>query len=76
LPEFESGSTLLEHPRRSSRDRVLIVTGPKEDYANSIEEDDEDYIRERGGDYTTLDRLRRVDIRYIHPDDEGWELMS
>jgi hypothetical protein len=76
LPEFESGSSLLEHPRRSSRDRVLIITGPREEYANSIEEEDEDYMRERGGDYTTLDRLRRVDIRYIHLENEHWEPMS
>jgi len=26
--------------------------------------EDEDYMRERGGDYGILDRLRRVDIRY------------
>ena len=45
---------------------MLIVTGPKEELASSIDVDDEDYTRERGGDYGVLDRLRRVDIRYIH----------
>jgi len=66
LPEFESGPPPQGPSRRRNRDRVLIVTGPKEDFGGSIDVDDEDYIRERGGDYGILDRLRRVDIRYIH----------
>jgi hypothetical protein len=68
LSEFESVPEAPGSSSRSSkrdRERVLIITGPKEEYANSIEVDDEDYIRERGGDYTILDRLRRVDIRYV-----------
>jgi hypothetical protein len=63
LPEFESGPVPLHGTSRRNRDRVLIVTGPREDFAGSIDVDDEDYIRERGGDYGILDRLRRVDIR-------------
>ena len=66
LPEFETGSQptrSIESPRRS-RERVLIITGPKGEYASSVEVEDEDYMRERGGDYGILDRLRRVDIRY------------
>lgn len=62
LPEFDS-DTQPEARTRRNRERVLIITGPKEDYANSIEEDDEDYMRDRGGDYGILDRLRRVDVR-------------
>lgn len=66
LPEFESGHVPPESSRRRNkrdRQRVLIITGRKEEYANSVEEDDEDYMRERGGDYGILDRLGRVDIR-------------
>jgi hypothetical protein len=66
LPEFESGASPLHGTSRRNRDRVLIITGPREDFAGSIDVDDEDYIRERGGDYGILDRLRRVDIRYLH----------
>jgi hypothetical protein len=64
LPEFESGPVIQGTSRRN-RDRVLVITGPKEDFASSIDVDDEDYIRETGGDYGILDRLRRVDIRYL-----------
>lgn len=53
-------------PSKSTRDRVLVITGPRDEFANSVEVDDEDYIRERGGDYTILDRLRKVDIRFVH----------
>jgi hypothetical protein len=63
LPEFESGAAPLHGTSRRNRDRVLVITGPREDFAGSIDVDDEDYIRERGGDYGILDRLRRVDIR-------------
>jgi len=65
LPEFEAGPEPLQDTsrRRRSRDRVLIITGSREEFASSIDVDDEDYIRERGGDYGILDRLRRVDIR-------------
>ena len=65
LPEFESGPAPPGPSKRRNRDRVLIITGPKEDFGSSIDVDDEDYIRERGGDYGILDRLRRVDIRYF-----------
>ena len=41
----------------------MIITGSREEFASSIDVDDEDYIRERGGDYRILDRLRRVDMR-------------
>jgi hypothetical protein len=63
LPEFDFGNAPQGPSRRRNRDRVLIITGPREDFAGSIDVDDEDYVRERGGDYGILDRLRRVDIR-------------
>jgi hypothetical protein len=64
IPDFTSKPNDNDAgPSRRSRDRVLVITGPREEYGNSVEVDDEDYIRERGGDYTILDRLRRVDIR-------------
>jgi hypothetical protein len=66
LPEFESGPAPQGPSRRRNRDTVLIITGPREDFAGSIDVDNEDYIREMGGDYGILDRLRRVDIRYLH----------
>jgi hypothetical protein len=65
LPEFESVVAPLQGTSRRNRDRVLVITGLKEDFASSIDVDDEDYIRETGGDYGILDRLRRVDIRYL-----------
>jgi hypothetical protein len=68
LPEFESVVVPLQGTSRRNRDRVLVITGPKEDFASSIDVDDEDYIRERGGAYGILDRLRRVDIRYLCTD--------
>jgi hypothetical protein len=63
LPGFESGTVHQGPSRRRNRDRILIITGPKEEFGSSIDVDDEDYIRERGGDYGILDCLRRVDIR-------------
>jgi hypothetical protein len=50
---------------KNKRDRVLVITGPKEEYVGTVEEEDEDWIRERGGDYDVLDRLKRVDMRYV-----------
>jgi hypothetical protein len=66
LPEFDFGNAPQRPSGTRNRDRVLILTGPREDFGSSIDVEDEDYIRERGGDYGILDRLRRVDIRYFH----------
>lgn len=41
---------------------MLIVTGPKTAFAQEMEEEDEDWFRERGGDYGVLNRLSRVDM--------------
>lgn len=42
---------------------MLILTGRKEGLHDTIEEDDEDYLREHGGDCDILNRLSRVNIR-------------
>ncbi len=60
LPEYEAST---EDVNRRSLARALIVTGPKAGFADAIEEDDEDWLREHGGDYGVLHRLKRVDIR-------------
>jgi hypothetical protein len=67
IPAFTTSDEEVAGPSRRSieRDRVLIITSPKEEFGNSIEVDDEDYIRDRGGDYEVLGRLRRVDLRYV-----------
>lgn len=62
LPDFGSGS-LPSAPRRT-----LIITTSKADYYAAVREDDEDHTRDRGGDYTVLERLRRVDVRYVKRD--------
>lgn len=65
LPDFAaSGST--ETPRKAqsrNKERVLVITTDQDDFVSSVEEDDEDWLRDNGGDYTILDRLRRIDIR-------------
>jgi hypothetical protein len=63
IPEFDSATTARPQRTVRNREKVLIITGPKEDYANTVEEEDEDHIRNKGGDYEILDRLKRVDIR-------------
>lgn len=67
LPDFESPSTGSGGVSKG-KERVLILTVPEEEFVAGVEEDDEDYLRDRGGDYTILDRLKRVDIRYVPPD--------
>lgn len=63
LPDFDHNAHEPGNGRPKEKDRVLIITGPEDSSKHAIKEDDEDYLRERGGDYTFLERLRRVDIR-------------
>ena len=71
LPIFDtfesSTSTSTPKLKGKKKERVLIVTGPEEGFVQAIDEDDEDYLRERGGDYPILNRLKRVDVRSVHP---------
>ncbi|KAK8864372.1 hypothetical protein IAR55_001620 [Kwoniella newhampshirensis] len=46
------------------KERALIITGSKASFGDSIEEDDEDWLRSHGGDYEVLKRLGRIDMRY------------
>ncbi|WRT66338.1 uncharacterized protein IL334_003293 [Kwoniella shivajii] len=45
-------------------ERVLIITGSKGSFADSIQEEDEDYFRNRSGYWEVMKRLKRVDMRY------------
>lgn len=71
LPDFDTSTSGFEASSSSSsstskgRERVLVITGPEEGFVHAIDEDDEDYLRDRGGDYSILDRLKRVDIRSV-----------
>lgn len=75
LPDFETSSTSINAaagPSSASgsspikeKETVLVITGPEEGFVRAVEDDDEDYSRDRGGDYTMLERLRRVDIRSV-----------
>lgn len=49
--------------RKRRPERVLIVTGRKDEFYQVLQDDDEDWMRDHGSDYTVLDRLKRVDIR-------------
>ncbi len=55
----------LGRGKQRSRERVLIITGSKDGWHDAIEEDDEDWLRDHGGDYSVLNRLRRVDLRSV-----------
>ncbi|KAK6910120.1 hypothetical protein I203_104151 [Kwoniella mangroviensis CBS 8507] len=46
-----------------SKERVLIITGSKWNYVDSIQEEDEDTFRSISGKWEVLKRLKRIDIR-------------
>ncbi|WWD17330.1 hypothetical protein CI109_101770 [Kwoniella shandongensis] len=62
--EHQHGDPLEEEDQFRSPRRVLVITGSKASFGESVEEDDEDWMRGHGGDYEVLRRLRRVDMRY------------
>ncbi|ORY34002.1 hypothetical protein BCR39DRAFT_563753 [Naematelia encephala] len=71
LPEYGQDDT--ESIRKDFK-RALIVTGDQGRYHDAIEEDDEDWMRERGGEYGVLHRLRRVDMRFC-PSPQHFQLL-
>ncbi|KAL7421830.1 hypothetical protein Q5752_003601 [Cryptotrichosporon argae] len=53
-----------EGPKTKRPDRVVVVTGKREDWHTAIEDEDEDWLRDHGAKYDVLSRLRRVDVKY------------
>jgi hypothetical protein len=49
--------------KRLKPERVLLITGRKDEMYQSLQDDDEDWMRDHGSDYSVLERLKRVDIR-------------
>ena len=56
IPDFASAGP-------SSHERALIITGSKKVWQQALEEEDEDWTRDHGGDYGVLHRLKRIDVR-------------
>ncbi|WWC70227.1 uncharacterized protein I206_104177 [Kwoniella pini CBS 10737] len=46
------------------REKILIITGPKGNYVDDIQEEDEDIFREITGNLGILKKLKRIDIRH------------
>jgi hypothetical protein len=66
LPEYARdlpGHAQTASPSR--RETALIVTGPRGPWTQDLMEEDEDYIREHGSEYSMLDRLKRIDTRCV-----------
>ncbi|KAK4687848.1 hypothetical protein P7C73_g2267, partial [Tremellales sp. Uapishka_1] len=62
IPEFTHSPS---HPQVVKRPRrVLIITGEKDGFHDAIRDEDEDWMRDHGGHYSVVHRLKRVDIRY------------
>ena len=66
LPEYDTKTD--EGGSSRIRSRALIITGPRANFADPIEEDDEDWLRDYGGCYGVLDRLNRVNTRSVKTD--------
>jgi hypothetical protein len=63
-PAGEAATEGGQSERRKRRpERVLIITGRKDEFYQALQDDDEDWMRDHGSDYTVLDRLKRVDVR-------------
>lgn len=58
-----AAATHSRRRRRAKEGRVLVITGSKDEYHRSVEEDDEDWLRRYGGSYDVLASLERVDMR-------------
>jgi hypothetical protein len=66
-PESGEAETGGRSERRTGQEDggVLVVTGSKDGFYNSLEEEDEDWIRDHGGDYDVLSSLKKVHIRCV-----------
>ena len=62
LPAYDDATT--RGPSETSA-RAVMITGPKAGFAGAIEEEDEAWLRDHGGDYGVLHRLKRVDVRCV-----------
>ena len=41
----------------------MIITGNKDSLYHALQDEDEDWMREQGGGYGVMSRLKRCDIR-------------
>lgn len=62
-PKVAAGPSRSRRGRKGKEGRVLVITGSKDEYHRSVEEEDEDWIRQYGGSYDALAALKRVDMR-------------
>lgn len=64
LPEYaQDNLTRLANTAPPRKERALIVTGPRAEWTEQLMDDDEDYVRTHGGEYSMLERLKRIDTR-------------
>lgn len=64
LPEYaQDNLTRLANTAPPRKERALIVTGPRAEWTEQLMDDDEDYVRTHGGEYSMLERLERIDTR-------------
>jgi hypothetical protein len=59
------GPAATEERGRTAGARAMVIMGSKEGYYKSLEEDDEDWMRDHGGDYEVLRGLTRIDMRQV-----------
>ena len=60
LPEYDEG---ISGASQSTHENVLIITGSQADYRQALEDEDEDWMRDHGGIYGVLHKLKRVEMR-------------
>ena len=74
--ENEVGPSSTPAAAPSRPERLLLITGDR-GWMENIEEEDEDWLRDRSGTYGVVDKLRRIDTRSaclfpIHFLDSRW----
>lgn len=64
VPKIEgTGGSGRRKRVRPRPERVLIITGRKDEFYQALQDEDEDWMRDHGSDYSVIDRLKRVDVR-------------